>query len=62
MSALIVGGIDIEPFLPRRFSDDRKEAAHKVALHFHDAIENLLLVGVVYNGVARVVEPHALYR
>lgn len=61
MSSLIIAHHDIEPYLPRTFSDDAKEKTWKLATEIEQRVAHNLMVPFRYHGEARIVQPASLY-
>lgn len=61
MSALLVNGHNIEPYLSPRLSDTKKEAIHALSQAVADAVEKQLPIGFSYGKNTRLVLPHALF-
>ena len=61
MSTLLINNHDIEPYLSRRLSYDKKEAIHRLIQAVADSVEKQMPIGFSYGKNTRLVLPHAVF-
>lgn len=61
MKPYSIAGNNIEPYMPKRFSEMNKERLWEVVQEVATRIEQNLSMGFQYNGVTRLVVPASLY-
>lgn len=61
MTARIVAGRDIEPYLPYHLSEDAQDAIWKLASEIEQKIHAALAMPISYKGITRIVLPKSLY-
>lgn len=61
MNQLIVDNKDIEPYISRGISDDRKQKIWELTGLISEAVSHQIPLGVSYNNNPRLILPHSLY-
>lgn len=61
MNSLIYKGHDTERYMPRHFSDDKKEILFNFMLGCVGAVQEKKPIGVYYNGIPRIMDPYSAF-
>lgn len=61
MKDLILNGVNLEPYMPARFSDDKKEQLFTLTQSISESVNNQIPIGFSYNEHTRLVLPHSLF-
>jgi hypothetical protein len=61
MNQLIVDNKNIEPYIPRGISDDRREKIWELTGLVSEAVSHQIPIGLSYNNNPRLVLPHSLF-